>query len=73
MVNIGEVIFWKAVILTGWAAFQEAREARLHDRAWQALVARFQREWDHRRAKQPLQLPKPTAGGGAFQSIIPLE
>ena len=56
MVNIGEVIFWKAVVLTGWSAFQEAREARLHDRAWQALVARFQHEWDRRRAKQPLAL-----------------
>lgn len=56
MVNIGEVIFWKAVVLSGWAAFQEAREARLHDRVWQALVARFQHEWDRRRAKQPLAL-----------------
>lgn len=52
MVNVGEVMFWKALILSGWAAFQEARERG----KFNALVIRFQHEWDRRRAKQPLAL-----------------
>lgn len=50
------VMFGKTVVLAGWAAFQEAREANLHKRAWAALVERFQHEWDRRRAEQPLAL-----------------
>lgn len=56
MANIGEVMFWKAVILTGWATFQEVRERNAHKRAWDSLVLRFQHEWNRRRAKQPLAL-----------------
>ena len=56
MASIGEIIFCKSVVLTGWATFQEARKERWDKMAWDALVVRFQAEWDRRRAEQPLQL-----------------
>lgn len=53
MLSIGWVIFWKCVILCAWAEFQEAREKR----KFRILLARFQAEWNRRRAKHPLALP----------------
>ena len=50
--NIGEVIFWKTLVLATWAAFKEAKERGEFER----LLVRFQREWDRRRAQQPLAL-----------------
>ena len=46
------IMFWKAVVLSCWASFQEAREKR----KFSGLLVRFQHEWDRRRAKQPLAL-----------------
>ena len=73
MASIGEIVFWKAFVLTGWTAFQEAREAELDKRAWRALVARFKREWDRRRAEQPLQLTYRPLGSGATESAGTIE
>lgn len=56
MIYLGQVMFFKSLILAFWIAFKEAREAGHIDRAWQSLVARFKREWNRRRAKQPLML-----------------
>jgi hypothetical protein len=56
MSYLAQVMFVKAVILSFWVAYKEAREAGMIDRAWQSLVARFQSEWDRRRAQQPLVL-----------------
>lgn len=56
MIYLGQVMFFKSLILAFWIAFKEAREAGHIDRAWQSLVARFKREWDRRRAEQPLML-----------------
>ena len=56
MSYLAQVMFLKAVILSFWVAFKEAREAGAIDRAWQSLLARFNSEWNRRRAKQPLML-----------------
>lgn len=53
--SIGWVIFWKSVILTAWASYQEFREKH----ADATLLAAFQAEWDRRRAKHPLRLLPP--------------
>lgn len=55
MSNIFWIMFWKAVVLSVWAVFQEAREKRKFSR----LTSLFNSEWDKRRAKQPLKLPAP--------------
>ena len=68
MHSIGEVIFWKCVVLTGWSAFQEAREAELHKAAWARLIELFNREWNRRRAEQPLQLTYRPLGLGGPES-----
>lgn len=54
--HLAYVMFFKALVLSFWVAFQEARQRGAIDRAWADLVARFNREWDRRRAKQPLVL-----------------
>lgn len=54
--DLAIVMFGKAVILTAWQAYKDARESGLIDLKWQRLVLRFQHEWNHRRAKQPLRL-----------------
>ena len=56
MLSIGWVIFWKALILTAWATFQEVREERRakgEAELWDALKARFQSEWQRRCAEKP--------------------
>lgn len=50
--SIGWIMFWKAVVLTLWASFKEARENKVD----KELLRRFQEEWDRRRAKRPLML-----------------
>ena len=56
MLSIGWVMFWKAVVLTFWATIQEIREAKREKGIDPSLLAAFKREWDRRRAKQPLAL-----------------
>ena len=59
MLSIGWVIFWKAVILSGWATFQEVRDERRRKgdaELWAALKARFEREWNRRCAEKPRAL-----------------
>lgn len=63
MHTIGEIIFWKCLVLAAWESFHEARKAKLHEAAWKALVARFNYEWSRRRAQQPLLLADLRAKG----------
>lgn len=53
MVNIGEVIFYKALVLSAWAAFKEVRERRKASGFTPASIAVAQRYWNARCAKQP--------------------
>ena len=46
MLSIGWVVFWKCVIVCAWSEFQDARARGDFAR----LLARFQQEWDRRRA-----------------------
>ena len=57
MLSIGWVMFWKALILAGWAELKDYRETQKERGVDPSLLAAFQREWDRRRAKQPLTLP----------------
>lgn len=68
-----EVMFLKALVLSAWAGFQEAREAKLYKIAWERLVRLFQQEWDRRRAKQPLQLTYRPRSLGGTESGGPVE
>lgn len=78
--SIAWVMFFKSVILAAWAVYAEDRKKRKRkdfvDRRWKerqeaALLARFQAEWDRRRAKQPLALTDRrsdlASGGGAAE------
>lgn len=56
MEHLALVMFLKALVLSFWVTVKEAREAGIIDRAWQELLLKFQREWDRRRAEQPLVL-----------------
>jgi len=57
MQRLAEVMFWKSLIMALWAGFTETRPDR-------ALLLRFQREWDKRRAKQPRLLNAPEKFSG---------
>lgn len=57
MLSIGWVMFWKAVVLTAWATYQEIRDERRRKGVEPWLVVAFNKEWQRRRAKQPLALP----------------
>lgn len=61
MLSIGWVMFWKAVVLTAWATYQEIRDERRRKGVDPILVAIFNHEWQRRRAKQPLALTDRTA------------
>ncbi len=54
--SIGWIMFWKALILSLWAAYKEHREKKKAREVDPALVARFNEEWSRRSAKQPLLL-----------------
>lgn len=59
MLSIGWVVFWKALILAAWASYTEERDRRKARRLppiSKAMLVAFEKEWQRRRAKQPLLL-----------------
>lgn len=56
MLSIGWIMFWKAVVLSAWATYQEIRDERRRKGVDPILIAIFNHEWQRRRAKQPLAL-----------------
>lgn len=56
MLSISWVMFWKAVVLATWATYQEIRDERRKKGVEPWLVVAFNKEWQRRRAKQPLAL-----------------
>lgn len=70
MLSIGWVMFWKAIVLSVWATFQELRDARKARGVDPRLVVAFQEEWQRRRAKQPLALTyRPAEGLGGVGPV----
>ena len=54
--SIGWIMFWKALILSLWAAFKDHREKQKAREVDPVLIARFNQEWTRRCSQQPLML-----------------